>query len=57
MTFELGQKELDYDQRSYKCPQCGESGIGFQVEKKTPVALKLRAHRIFEILARQLRAR
>jgi hypothetical protein len=53
----LGQRELDYDERTYGCPQCGERGTGFQVQMKTPVALTLRAHWLFEILARLLRAR
>ena len=35
-------------QRAYGCPQCGETGPGFQVQMKTPVALTLRAHRLFE---------
>jgi len=53
----LGQRELDYDERAYHCPQCGEGGSGFQVQKKTPVALTLRGHWLFEILARHLGAR
>jgi len=50
----LGQRELDYDERTYKCPQCGEIGISFQVQKKTPLALTMRAHWLFKILARHL---
>lgn len=53
----LGQRELDYDERAYECPQCGECGPGFQVQKKTPVALTLHAHWLFGILARRLGAR
>lgn len=53
----LGQRELDYDERACHCPQCGEVGSGFQVQKKTPVALTLRVHWLFEILARHLCAR
>lgn len=53
----LGQRELDYDERAYECPQCAKTGPGFQVQMKTPVALTLRAHWLFEILARHLRAR
>ena len=52
-----GQKEFDYDERTYPFPQCGETGPGFQVQKKTPVSLTLRAHWLFEILARHLSAR
>ena len=48
---------LDYDERTYECPQCGEMGRGFHVQKKTPVGLTLRAHWLFEILARHLGAR
>lgn len=53
----LGQTELDYDERDYECPQCGKTGPGFRVQKKTPVGLTLRAHWLFEILARLLGAR
>lgn len=53
----FGERELDYDERVYECPQCGENGRGFQVQRKTPVALTLRAHWLFEMLARHLRAR
>ena len=48
---------LDYDERTYKCPHCGEIGTGFWVQKKAPASLTLRANWLFEILARHLRAR
>ena len=53
----LGQTELDYEERDYECPHCGKTGPGFHVQKKTPVGLTLRAHWLFEILARRLGAR
>jgi transposase-like protein len=53
----LGQRELDYDERTYACPHCGQQGPGFRVQMKTPVSLTLDAPRLFDILARLLRAR
>ncbi len=56
-SVSLGQKELNYEERAYECPKCGLEGPGFQVQKKTPVELTLRAHWLFELLARHLGAR
>jgi hypothetical protein len=53
----MGQRELDYDERIYKCPRCRETGPGFLVQKKTPVWLTLHAFWLFEILAHRLNAR
>ena len=39
----LGQKDLDYQERTYECAKCGETGPGFRVQVRTPVALTLRA--------------
>ena len=53
----LGQRELDYNERAYHCPRCGARRSGFRVQKKTPVALTLRANWLLEFLAGHLRAR
>jgi hypothetical protein len=48
---------LDYEERTYDCPQCGLRGPGFHVQKKTPVGLSLRANWLFEIFVHYLGAR
>jgi hypothetical protein len=53
----MGERELDYDERTYACPRCAKSGPGFHVLRKTPVALTLNAHWLFDFLARRLGAR
>jgi predicted RNA-binding Zn-ribbon protein involved in translation (DUF1610 family) len=52
----LGQRELDYDEREYTCPKCGERGAGFRVQIKTPVRLVLDHDWIFRLLAQALGA-
>jgi len=37
------RNHLDYDERTYECPQRGSIGQGFQVQKKAPATLTLHA--------------
>jgi hypothetical protein len=43
----VGQKELSYAERTYRCRPCGTSGTGYQVGQKSPPAFFLQPHPMY----------
>jgi hypothetical protein len=49
----VGKKELSYAERTYRCPNCGTSGTGYQVSLKSPPAFFLQPHPMYPMSAEE----
>ena len=43
----IGEKELAYGERTYRCPVCGTNGTCYQVGQKSPPAFFLQPHPLY----------
>jgi hypothetical protein len=48
----LGQQELSYEERTYKCPACSEASTGYHVLQRSPPEFFLQPHPMYRMTTR-----